>query len=67
MANIVPILFLLDNIFSLNTGFYEKGILHENRGQIIKNWLKNNLWQDFISIFPLSIFIIYELGIENEE
>ena len=47
--------FLLDIIVTLNTSFYYKGTLVENKSKIIENYLKRIFFLDIISLGPFFI------------
>ncbi len=51
--------FILDIIKSFYTGFYEKGILIMDKKSISKNYYKNNLFTDSISLIPLLLGFPY--------
>ena len=51
------ILFSIDIIFNLNTGFYNEGKLVVDRLQILKNYSKFWLWVDIISTIPFDWLI----------
>ena len=52
------ILYVIDIILNFNTSYYKKGILHESRGKIFKNYLYGNFRWDFVVLLPslLNIF-----------
>ena len=52
--------FVFDIVITLNTGFYFKGTLILNKERIIKNYAKNKLLLDFITLGPYLIIIFLE-------
>lgn len=62
LACIGPILLLADNVYYLNTGIYDKGVLITNRRHIFKFWVKHMLFNNFISTLPLSFSIFASLA-----
>lgn len=51
------IAFLVDIILTLNTSFYQKGALIDNKTNIITNYLNNNLLLDIITIGPMCVSV----------
>lgn len=47
------VLFALDIIITLNTGYYEKGVVVKDRSKIAKHYIFNYLIIDFIGLIPL--------------
>ena len=56
--------FLFDIAISMNSGFYDAGILNIKRKDIMKNYAKTWLGPDLISSFPYS-FLFLSSAISN--
>jgi hypothetical protein len=46
---------ILDNLIALNTGFYYKGALINDRISIFVNYINNRLLLDILSLIPFLI------------
>ena len=53
---IIDIIFLIDILFSFNTGFYKKGYLVMKRKEIVINYLKTWFLIDLVASFPYAWF-----------
>ena len=51
---IIDVIFMLDIVVTVNTGFYKKGYLVMKRKEIIKNYLKTWCFIDIMASFPYS-------------
>ena len=52
--------YIIDILISLNTAYYQKGLLIYDKFKIFKNYMKNDLLIDFISIFtPMLLSFIF--------
>lgn len=49
-------IFLIDIVFSFNTGFYKKGYLVMKRKDIVINYIKTWFFIDLVASFPYSWF-----------
>lgn len=47
------IFFIFDIIFTLNTGYYEKGVVVTDRTKIAKNYIFNYFLIDLLGFIPL--------------
>jgi len=52
--DILDIIFMVDILFSFNTGFYKKGYLIMKRRDIIINYVKTWFLMDLLASFPYS-------------
>ncbi len=50
-------LIIMDIFIDLNSGYYDKGNIEINRIKIIKNYIKNSLFIEIISILPVFVEI----------
>lgn len=62
---IIDVIFLLDIIFSFNTGFYHKGYLVMKRKDIVMNYIKTWFFIDLVASFPYSWF--FEISGQTED
>ncbi|EAS00808.3 cyclic nucleotide-binding domain protein (macronuclear) [Tetrahymena thermophila SB210] len=46
------IAFIADIFITLNTAFFQSGVIQENRGQIIKRYIKQDLLLDIVTLLP---------------
>lgn len=58
---------MLDILVKLNTGYLFKGFLITNRVLIVKNYLRNYFFFDFIASFPFQVIPFVENLIANKE
>ena len=49
--------FLIDIILTLNTSFYSKGALIDDKASILKDYFYNHLFLDFITIGPMTFSV----------
>jgi hypothetical protein len=54
-------LFWIDIIVTLNTGFYDKGVLILERRYILMSWLNNSFLFDMLALIPLSGTVLEEM------
>ena len=47
------VILLFDSLIYLNTNIYKNGILITGRKIILFNYIKNRLWQDILTLFPI--------------
>lgn len=59
MDKLTDFMFFIDMFISVNTGFYNNGVLVMNRRWILLNYLKFNFWIDVISTFPYSYVVMW--------
>ena len=50
---IIFFMFSFDIFINLNTAYYKKGEFILSKEKIIKNYIKNEIFFDFITFFPL--------------
>ncbi|CAD8091549.1 unnamed protein product [Paramecium primaurelia] len=48
-------IFIAEILLNFNTAYYDKGLMHEDRKQIIKHYVKGNFFWDLIVIIPFLI------------
>lgn len=51
------ILFLIDILLGLNTGYYENGHLNRSRSKILKQYIHRFLFPDILSIIPFRLIV----------
>lgn len=56
IANIAPIVFIIDVIINLNTGYYDKGQPIMDKWKIFKNYIQNYLITDGVAVLPNIIY-----------
>ena len=49
------ILFMVDNLICLNTTYFEKGVLVQNRRKIFLNYMRKHFITDFLSNIPVLV------------
>lgn len=54
-------IFLFDVLLKFNLAYYDKGVIVTNRVKIIKNYLNNQFFWDFIVIFPYYLSFILSI------
>ncbi|CAD8084275.1 unnamed protein product [Paramecium sonneborni] len=54
-------IFVAEIILNFNTAYYDKGLMHEDRKQIVKHYVKQNFFWDLIVAIP---FLISNLNIQ---
>lgn len=64
IANIAPIIFIVDIIINLNTGYYDKGIAIVDKWKIVKNYIEHNLITDIVAVLPNIIYHYMTYGQE---
>ena len=60
--SLTPVIFILDIIINLCTGYYDRGLVILGKIKILKHYLLEHFLTDFIAVMP---FIIYHYGIFN--
>ena len=54
-----PIIWLIDSLFMLNTGFYDKGEYIKDRKKMYNQVLKKKFLEEIICFLPITINIYY--------
>ena len=44
--------FIVEILINFNTAYYDKGLMHQDRKQIIKHYVRGNLIWDLIVVIP---------------
>jgi len=44
--------FILEIVFNFNTAYYHKGMIHKDRKEIFKQYIKTNFLWDLIVVIP---------------
>jgi hypothetical protein len=52
-----PVILFIDMIITINTSYYEKGLLIKNRYSIAHHYIKTEFFIDFFAFLPVSIFL----------
>lgn len=62
MGNLPLLIFIGYSILTLNTAYYCKGNIETNRRKITNNYFKTEFKLDFITILPLIIGNVLNIG-----
>lgn len=57
-------IFVADILLNFNTAYYSKGVMHRNKRDIFKHYVKGNFWWDMIVVIP---FILSQFRIPYTE